>query len=465
MVYCSVLNCKNGNYNRPDLAYFTFPKFARERLDVWLQLCCRNDRSFRRNSRNAKSGTDNNLRICSVHFRPEQFKKSLTGRCRLIDGANPEIFCFTNPPKIQVSPNHSSPKRPYPGDEVDVVNKIQRVSSEVHNTATHSTKDVLDPFIDHSYCKGQKEDNVVDPPGKTSRASFTMEDWRHLQEETDRLKTENAELLKKCYDKAEQKRNFFYDDVVKSDESVKFYTGAPSHSCLLVLFDVHNVEAQKLKYWDKKKNRTVSYEKTDKKKPGPKRTLSLMQEFILTLVKLRLGLTGKQLGDIFSISETQASRIVTTWVCFLSSSLKETLVTWPSRQLVSRKLPQTFKKYPNTRVIIDCTEMFVEKPTSPHAQKATWSEYKQHNTIKTLLVGITPNGYFSVLSKFWIGNTSDRKITQECGIIDMLEEGDAVMADRGFNIRDLLTKKKVFLNIPPFPQKGNNYKVGGLKIL
>ena len=177
-----------------------------------------------------------------------------------------------------------------------------------------------------------------------------------------------------------------------------------------------------------------------------------MQEFILTLVKLRLGLTGKQLGDIFSISETQVSRIVITWVCFLSSSLKETLVTWPSRQLVSRKLPQD---------IIDCTEMFVEKPTSPHAQKATWSEYKQHNTIKTL-VGITPNGYFSFLSKFWSGNTSDRKITQECGIIDMLEEGDAVMADRGFNIRDLLTKKKV---IPPFSQKGNNYKVGGLKIL
>ena len=95
------------------------------------------------------------------------------------------------------------------------------------------------------------------------------------------------------------------------------------------------------------------------------------------------------------------------------------------------------------RVIIDCTEMFVEKPTSPHAQTATWSEYKQHNTIKTL-VGITPNGYFSFLSKCWSGNTSDRKITQEWGIIDMLEEGDAVMADRGFNIRDLLTKKKSF---------------------
>ena len=96
------MNCKNGNYNRPDLAYFTFPKFLKERLDVWLQFCRRNDRCFRRNSRKAKSGTDNNLRICSVHFRPEQFKKSLIGRCRLIDGANPEIFCFTNPPKMHM---------------------------------------------------------------------------------------------------------------------------------------------------------------------------------------------------------------------------------------------------------------------------------------------------------------------------------------------------------------------------
>ena len=147
------------------------------------------------------------------------------------------------------------------------------MSREMHNTATYSSKDVFDPFIDHSYCKGQREDNVVDPHGKTSRAcqtDFTMDDWRHWQEEADRLKTENAELLKKCCNKAEQKRNFFYDNVVKSDEFcdnvVKFYTGVPSHSCLLMLFDVHNVEAQKLKYWDKNKNRTVCYQKTDKKK-------------------------------------------------------------------------------------------------------------------------------------------------------------------------------------------------------
>ena len=48
------------------------------------------------------------------------------------------------------------------------------------------------------------------------------------------------------------------------------------------------------------------------------------------------------------------------------------------------------------------------------------------------------------------GHCSDKSIGEDCGILQLLEEGDSVMADRGFEIQDLLAKKKVYLNIPPF---------------
>ena len=37
----------------------------------------------------------------------------------------------------------------------------------------------------------------------------------------------------------------------------------------------------------------------------------------------------------------------------------------------------------------------------------------------------------------------------QSGLLDKLEVGDAVMADKGFNIADLLESKGVILNIPP----------------
>ena len=48
------------------------------------------------------------------------------------------------------------------------------------------------------------------------------------------------------------------------------------------------------------------------------------------------------------------------------------------------------------------------------------------------------------------GSLSDRKIVEASGFLDMIEEGDDVMADRGFFIRGLLTKRRASLNIPPF---------------
>ena len=77
------------------------------------------------------------------------------------------------------------------------------------------------------------------------------------------------------------------------------------------------------------------------------------------------------------------------------------------------------------------------------------STYKSHNTAKGL-VGIAPNGALTFVSNLYGGHCSDKVIAEHCGILQLLEEGDSVMADRGFEIQDLLAPRKVYLNIPPF---------------
>ncbi|KAL9975925.1 hypothetical protein ACROYT_G013144 [Oculina patagonica] len=263
-----------------------------------------------------------------------------------------------------------------------------------------------------------------------------------------------AASAKTLKDEAKLKRTMFVKDVTKTDSSVTFYTGLPSVACITTLFNHLETQAGKLKYWDGEKDGAPkNYQRQEKtNKPGRKRILTPFEEFVLTLVRIRLGLMRTHLSDIFGVSESTITKVFITWITFLCHELKS-LIIWPSKQQIKNNLPAEFKKFPNTRVVIDCTEVFIEKPTLPSAQKTTWSEYKEHNTIKTL-VGITPTGTFSFVSNFWTGSTSDRRITQESGFLDKLEEGDEVMADKGFNISDLIIRRKATLNIPPLAQGG-----------
>lgn len=56
-------------------------------------------------------------------------------------------------------------------------------------------------------------------------------------------------------DKAKLKRDFFLEDVMKNDDSLKFYTGIPILGCFNMLVNLITLQAEKLKYWDKNKNK------------------------------------------------------------------------------------------------------------------------------------------------------------------------------------------------------------------
>ena len=63
-------------------------------------------------------------------------------------------------------------------------------------------------------------------------------------------------------------------------------------------------------------------------------------------------------------------------------------------------------------------------------------------TVK-FLIGIAPNGAVVFVSAGYPGNTSDKQITIASGVLDNLETGDGIMADKGFLIDDLLPDGKI----------------------
>lgn len=125
-------------------------------------------------------------------------------------------------------------------------------------------------------------------------------------------------------------------------------------------------------------------------------------------------------------------------------------IAWPDDEQLRNNMPQCFRKhYMNVVCIIDCFEIFIERPTSFVVRGATYSNYKKHNTVK-VFVAVTPTGSISFISKGWGGRVSDRMITSKCGFLDKIKYGDGVMADRGLNIGDELAVLGAKLYLPAF---------------
>ena len=83
------------------------------------------------------------------------------------------------------------------------------------------------------------------------------------------------------------------------------------------------------------------------------------------------------------------------------------------KKVVQEIMPGCFKAdYPSTMVIMDCTELFIQMPSS-----FCDSSYKSHNTAKGL-IGIAPNGFVIFISDLYNGHKSDKKIIELCGLFD-----------------------------------------------
>ncbi len=258
------------------------------------------------------------------------------------------------------------------------------------------------------------------------------------------LEAETRHLRSKINDKPEcELLHFRVEQIAKKDSLIQFYTGFATYPLFMNFFEFLGPSVYSLNYWGDKERKTTRRRKN--------KALTPVNQFFLTLVKLRLNLRVIDLAIRFGISKSLVSKYFITWICFLYQHLKE--IDWtPSVEQVSATLPCAFMdKYPLTYSIIDASELFIQTPSDLLMQSSTWSSYKHHNTSK-FLIGCTPNGAVSFVSELYVGSISDVELTKVSGYYCTLDDrsGVSVMADRGFTIRDQLSSKGVSLNIPPF---------------
>ena len=108
-------------------------------------------------------------------------------------------------------------------------------------------------------------------------------------------------------------------------------------------------------------------------------------------MKMKLNISYEAIGALFGISGFTASRWFSETLPIMAEASKEGVV-WLDRDTIDARMPPSFQAlFPKCRCIIDCTEVFIEKPSTQQANVLCFSNYKSHLTCK-ILIAVAPSG-------------------------------------------------------------------------
>ena len=257
-----------------------------------------------------------------------------------------------------------------------------------------------------------------------------------LQHECCKLNAQNKELRTSVCQalKDVRKEAFGYANIEENDEKICHYTGLPTYSVFTTLFDL--LKPFVIGHMLQTVAAATAQDNTAK------------NQFYATLVKLHHNVPMNDLAYCLHVTEATVSKFFHKWLDVMYNNLKQ-LIIWPDSETLRQNLPSVFHTNFARVKCIDCFEIFIEHPVAFTARAATYSSYKKHNTIK-VFIGIAPTGAITFISSAWGGRVSDKLITQQCGFLNLIDPGDIILADRGFNVYDDITIKGGRLEIPAF---------------
>lgn len=88
--------------------------------------------------------------------------------------------------------------------------------------------------------------------------------------------------------------------------------------------------------------------------------------------------------------------------------------------------------YIPTMLLLDCTEIFVQKLKCFCCCIRFYSQYKSNATVK-FMTGVSPGGIITYISEPYGGRAFDKTIFEQSDLVLKLEDSrDAIMVDKGF---------------------------------
>lgn len=248
-------------------------------------------------------------------------------------------------------------------------------------------------------------------------------------------RTELALSQNHCFNLTEQlamgKRDL---DFLVNDVKCNYYTGVQNYQVLKKLYNFLVPSLEK-----------------------PYCFLSKDQIFVMTLTKLRLNTPIRTLAYDYGVCPNTISKYYHRTLYIIYQCCHYALEPTPLNNLLRHTPPEFVAKYGHKRIfIVDCFEVRCETPGNVKAAASHYSNYKRTQTVK-FFIAVHPDGTIGFISNGFAGRCSDREILKQSGFLNLLQEKDVVLADKGFNVKDLIEEKKASLNIPTFLRKKTQF--------